>query len=87
MCTVPFKRSGEPAGYALGIVDAGWYRGHSGGGFGFLSDMYWAPEAGVGVAVLTNSDNHPLQQVLSEPDPPGTRRRCRSSSETVTGTR
>jgi CubicO group peptidase (beta-lactamase class C family) len=66
MYTVPFKPPWQRAGYGLGIVDAEWYRGHSGGGFGFLSDMYWAPEAGVGVAVLTNSDNHPLQQVLSE---------------------
>jgi CubicO group peptidase (beta-lactamase class C family) len=36
-------------------------RGHSGGGFGFLSDTYWAPEHGIGVAVVTNSDDHPLQ--------------------------
>ncbi|HXU25529.1 MAG TPA: serine hydrolase domain-containing protein [Tepidiformaceae bacterium] len=66
MYAVPRKQPGQQGGYGLGIVDAGWYRGHSGGGFGFLSDMYWAPEAGVGVAVLTNSNSHPLQPVLSD---------------------
>ncbi|HWD81247.1 MAG TPA: serine hydrolase domain-containing protein [Kribbella sp.] len=35
-------------------------RGHGGGGFGFLSDMYWAPQHGIGVVVLTNSTDHPL---------------------------
>jgi CubicO group peptidase (beta-lactamase class C family) len=40
-------------------------RGHGGGGFGFLSDIYWAPEAGLGVVVLTNSTSHPLQWELA----------------------
>lgn len=35
--------------------------GHGGGGDGFLADMYWYPEAGLGIAVLTNSDDHQLQ--------------------------
>jgi hypothetical protein len=35
--------------------------GHGGGGDGFLSDMYWYPDVGLGVAVLTNSDGHALQ--------------------------
>ena len=40
-------------------------RGHGGGGFGFLSDMYWAPEEKLGVVVLTNSTDHPLQWKLT----------------------
>ncbi|MGH2632692.1 MAG: serine hydrolase domain-containing protein [Tepidiformaceae bacterium] len=66
MYTIPLKPLGQREGYGLGIADAGWFRGHSGGGFGFLSDMYWTKEAGVGAAILTNSDNHPLQGALSE---------------------
>jgi CubicO group peptidase (beta-lactamase class C family) len=56
-------------GYGLGIALAHAngipVRGHGGGGFGFLSDMYWAPAEGVGVVVLTNSTAHPLQWTLA----------------------
>ncbi len=38
--------------------------GHSGGGLGFRSDMYWFSKLGVGIAVLTNSDSHRLQGAL-----------------------
>ncbi|MCC7489239.1 MAG: beta-lactamase family protein [Gammaproteobacteria bacterium] len=38
--------------------------GHSGGGLGFKSEMYWFSELGVGVAVLTNSDSHQLSGSL-----------------------
>ena len=38
-----------------------WGLGHGGGGFGFLSDMYWYPEIGIGAVVLTNSTDHRLQ--------------------------
>lgn len=37
--------------------------GH-GGGRGFKSDMYWFSKLGVGVAILTNSDSHQLQDAL-----------------------
>jgi CubicO group peptidase (beta-lactamase class C family) len=55
-------------GYGLGMSVARrhghTFHGHSGGGFGFLSDTYWMPERGVGVVVLTNSVDHPLQGKL-----------------------
>ena len=58
----------QQLGYGLGIISRRrngiLVRGHSGGGFGFLSDTYWAPEHGIGVAVVTNSDDHPLQGEL-----------------------
>jgi CubicO group peptidase (beta-lactamase class C family) len=55
-------------GYGLGIItlrkNGMLVRGHSGGGFGFLSDTYWAPEHGIGVAVVTNTDDNPVQGQL-----------------------
>lgn len=64
-----YQVRGRDEGYGLGIALARAHdipvRGHGGGGFGFLSDMYWAPEAGVGVVVLTNSTAHPLQWKLA----------------------
>ena len=73
METIPPPRAGEPAGYALGVVRHRWNRWaqspdlfeHGGGGFGFLSDLWWAPQLGVGIAVLTNSDDHQLQNDLA----------------------
>lgn len=38
--------------------------GHSGGGLGFKSDMYWFSKLGLGVTVLTNSDSHQMQGAL-----------------------
>jgi CubicO group peptidase (beta-lactamase class C family) len=56
-------------GYGLGVAQARAghvpVQGHGGGGFGFLADMYWAPQAELGVVVLTNSTNHPLQWQLA----------------------
>jgi hypothetical protein len=72
MYTVPFPVRGQPEGYALGIVRS--RRGnerkadilmHGGGGFGFLSDMFWFPELKIGIAVLTNSTDHNLQGDLA----------------------
>ena len=37
---------------------------HGGGGFGFLSEMIWYPEFGLGIAMLTNSDTHSFQVAL-----------------------
>lgn len=58
-----------PGRYGLGLAiaraDGIPVRGHGGGGFGFLSDIYWAPDAGVGVVVLTNSTAHPFQWELA----------------------
>ena len=73
METVQAPRAGAPAGYALGLVRHRWNRWaqapdlfeHGGGGFGFLTDLWWAPQLGIGVAVLTNSQDHQLQNALS----------------------
>lgn len=57
------------SGYGLGIVtmrrDGIVLRGHSGGGFGFLCDMYLAPEHDFGVVVLTNAVGQDLSATLS----------------------
>jgi hypothetical protein len=73
MRTVPAPYAGDPAGYALGVVRHRWNRwpqapdlfNHGGGGYGFLSDLWWSPPLGVGIAVLTNSDDHQLQGELA----------------------
>ena len=70
MRTVPSPHAGAPAGYALGIVRHRWNTWpdlleHGGGGYGFLSDLWWVPEVGIGVAVLTNSQDHQLQNELA----------------------
>ncbi|HEX6659224.1 MAG TPA: serine hydrolase domain-containing protein, partial [Ilumatobacter sp.] len=73
MQAVPPPRAGAPAGYALGVVRHRWNRwdgrpdlfDHGGGGFGFLSDMWWVPQLGIGAATLTNSQDHQLQNELS----------------------
>ena len=61
----PSAAPGQELGYGLGvaIVEMGdrVALGHSGGGFGFLSDAYWLADVGIGVVVLTNSTGHPLQ--------------------------
>jgi len=69
MHSIPFSRPDQELGYALGVASYRWsgvlVRGHGGGGFGFLSDAYWAPSADVGVVILTNSTDHPLQGKLA----------------------
>jgi CubicO group peptidase (beta-lactamase class C family) len=70
MRTVPPPHAGAQAGYALGVVRHRWdtwpdLLEHGGGGYGFLSDLWWVPEVGIGVAVLTNSQDHQLQNELS----------------------
>ena len=72
MRTVPAPNAGAPAGYALGIARTRWraerYQdlfSHGGGGFGFLSDLWFAPTIGIGVAILTNSSDHKLQGDLA----------------------
>jgi hypothetical protein len=59
-------------GYALGVERTRWraegYQDlfyHGGGGFGFLSDLWWAPKLGLGIAILTNSSTHQLQVNLA----------------------
>jgi CubicO group peptidase (beta-lactamase class C family) len=73
MRTVVAPRVGAPAGYGLGVVRHRWNRWdqrpdlfeHGGGSFGFLSDMWWLPQLQVGVAILTNSQDHHLQGDLA----------------------
>lgn len=71
MRTVPASPSSTTAGYALGITRTRWQAAgnldlftHGGGGEGFLSDLWFAPQMRLGVAVLTNSDGHQLQGSL-----------------------
>jgi len=69
MRTIPPPFAGELAGYALGVSRTRWNMwdqrpdlfDHGGGGSGLMSDLWWAPQLGVGVGMLTNSDDHELQ--------------------------
>jgi len=72
MRTVPAPNAGAPAGYALGVARTRWRAGqyldlfnHGGGGYGFLSDLWWLPQLQLGIAVLTNSTQHDLQGALA----------------------
>jgi CubicO group peptidase (beta-lactamase class C family) len=72
MRTVPAPDAQAPAGYALGVARTRWRAGryldlfsHGGGGYGFLSDLWWLPQLGLGIAVLSNSDDHDLQGALA----------------------
>ena len=72
MRTVPAPHESAPAGYALGMERTHWWAGqylgllgHGGGGDGFLSDLFWLPQLQLGIALLTNSDDHTLQVRLA----------------------
>ncbi len=72
MRTVPAPRAGAAAGYALGVIRHRWFAAanadlfdHGGGGFGSLSDLWWAPQLQIGIAVVTNSSDHHLQGDLA----------------------
>ena len=73
MRSIPAPFADARAGYALGVGRTQWNRwggrpdlfNHGGGGFGFLSDLWWLPQLGIGLAVLTNSSNHQLQGELA----------------------
>ena len=56
---VPFPVPGQVEGYALGVrtrhTSRGRRLGHAGRGFGFLADLAWLPEHGVGAAAVVNS--------------------------------
>ena len=65
-------RAGEQAGWALGVVRHRWNcwkerpaLDHGGGGFGFLADLWWLPDLGIGIAILTNSQDHQLKGDLA----------------------
>ena len=65
MYAVPFPVRGQMGGYALGIDtyerNSAPFFNHGGGGYGYLADMAWYEELGIGAVVLTNSVNHTLQ--------------------------
>ncbi|WP_158293019.1 MULTISPECIES: serine hydrolase [Kribbella] len=71
--TVRAPKVGAPSGYALGVLRTRWNRWderpdlftHGGGGFGFISDLWWLPQLRLGIAILTNSQDHQLQQDLA----------------------
>ena len=73
MRTVPAPSATAPAGYALGVSRTRWNRweqrpdlfNHGGGGFGFISDLWWLPQLQIGIAILTNSQDHQLQGDLA----------------------
>jgi CubicO group peptidase (beta-lactamase class C family) len=72
MYTVPSPAEGSHEGYVLGVARTQWHQGreavlfaHGGGGFGFLSDLWWLPELKIGITILTNSVDHNLQGELA----------------------
>jgi CubicO group peptidase (beta-lactamase class C family) len=66
MARVPFPVSGQAEGYALGLrtrrTGRGRRLGHAGRGFGFLADMWWLPEEGVGAAAVVNSHDEDIRR-------------------------
>ncbi|MFH1614948.1 MAG: serine hydrolase, partial [Planctomycetota bacterium] len=69
MYDAPFDTFGKNEGYALGI---GVYHRqlngnivpicvHSGDGYGFSSDIFYAPTAGMGTVLLTNQNNFDMR--------------------------
>lgn len=68
MTAPPLFSHGQTNGYGLGLArlkrSGPRIYGHSGGGFGFESDMYWYPDLGIGALVLTNSAGRGILQNL-----------------------
>ena len=73
MRTVPPPHAGAPAGLRARRGPTAlepWDQRpdlleHGGGGYGFLSDLWWVPQLGIGIAILTNSDDHQLRNGLA----------------------
>jgi CubicO group peptidase (beta-lactamase class C family) len=73
MRTVVAPRVGAPSGAALGVFRTRWNRWdqrpdlfeHGGGGYGFISDLFWLPQLQIGIAILINSQDHQLQTDLA----------------------
>jgi hypothetical protein len=68
MTTVPFPAPGQAEGYALGVRTrarpTGRRAGHAGRGFGFLADLWWRPDDGVGAAAVVTSHDRDLRGTL-----------------------
>jgi CubicO group peptidase (beta-lactamase class C family) len=67
---IPFPAPGQSRGYGLGVYLDQWdpgvgVRQHGGAGFGFLCQLCWIPELGLGAVVLTNSFGHTLHNELA----------------------
>jgi CubicO group peptidase (beta-lactamase class C family) len=67
---VAFPADGQRLGYGLGVYVDEWAPGvrvlhHGGSGFGFQAQLFWAPDLGIGAAILTNSFDHDLQNALA----------------------
>jgi len=64
MYTIPFPIKSQMEGYALGIDKRKKHNtclfSHGGGGYGFLVNMTWYPELGIGLVILTNSSNNSI---------------------------
>lgn len=69
MYEVPFDTSGKNEGYALGIFTARRRHNedivpiyvHSGDGYGFSADLFFAPDVGLGTVILTNQDDFDMR--------------------------
>jgi CubicO group peptidase (beta-lactamase class C family) len=69
MYKVPFDKSRKNEGYALGIGVAHRKSNgniipifvHSGDGYGFASDIFFAPDAGLGTVILTNQNDFSMR--------------------------
>ncbi len=60
----------QTRGYGLGLYVDRWEPGvevlhHGGAGFGFLCQVFWSPEVGIGGAILTNALDHDIQNELA----------------------
>jgi CubicO group peptidase (beta-lactamase class C family) len=68
MYTIPFPAKAQIHGYALGIDTTRKYDSlflfHHGGGYGYLANMAWYQDLGIGIVILTNSADHNLQGKL-----------------------
>jgi CubicO group peptidase (beta-lactamase class C family) len=67
----PQFAASAPHNYGLGLAARPSPRGvlevsHGGGGFGFLSQMKWYPDLGLGLAWVSNSTSHDLQRWLTD---------------------
>jgi CubicO group peptidase (beta-lactamase class C family) len=64
MHEIQFAHAGQRSGYCLCLirepVSDSYNLYHSGGGYGFLSDMVMYPEKKLGVVLLTNSGDHDI---------------------------
>ena len=69
MYEVPFDTDGKNEGYALGIFTAHRRHNsdivpiyvHSGSGYGFSTDLFFAPSVGLGTVILTNQGNFDMR--------------------------